>query len=205
MRQKLTDLAATNGEVVFDSLLDNGVLKDIPLLGNIANVLKLKGDVTNYIFAKKLEALLRELKEGRVDEAVLDLHGQEDLERIGRDLVFVIEKASNIDKAKWLARAVVGLIENRYDVGEFERLVYIIDGFAPTLRSTLAVWYEWVGLNDKHGYVCIYYGDQAEELANLGLLRRRYEAKVSNDGCILVRFEACDLGKHMWHILEGAK
>jgi hypothetical protein len=141
MKTKAIDLLANNAEVFFDSLLENGLLKDTPFLGSVVTALRLNGDVTNYLFAKKIEAFLSQLKKGEFQDFDAEITDKEQLQKIGFDLVFILEKASNIDKAKWIAEAVIGLVEKRYDLDTFERLVYVIERFSPTLKSTLDVWY----------------------------------------------------------------
>ncbi|EOB6258699.1 hypothetical protein ACHELR_000685 [Vibrio fluvialis] len=204
MKNKLTDLCVENFEIAFDSLFESGVLKDIPLLGNIVNALRLKEDVKNYLFAKKLESFLVELKSRGVSEITPDLCDDEKLGKIGQDIVFIIDRASSIDKSKWIARAVIGLTEDKYDVNEFERIIYVIDKFTPSLRATMGDIYQKRELKNGRGYVNVINQDLREELANLGLLRRRYEAKVSNDGFIPVAFETCPLGLYFWEVIENS-
>ncbi|MEL4341743.1 hypothetical protein AAEH92_13590 [Shewanella xiamenensis] len=202
MKTKAIDLITNNAEVVFDSLLENGLLKDIPFLGSIVGALRLKGDVTNYLFAKKIEAFISQLKKGEIEDFDAEIADKEQLQKIGVDLVFILERASNIDKAKWIAEAVIGLVEKRYDLDTFEILVYVIERFSPTLKSTLDVWYLKRDLSNGQAYAFCFDGDHPEELANLGLLRRTYEAKVANNGFFPVKFEECNLGLQLWNIIE---
>ncbi|WNW05033.1 hypothetical protein [Vibrio alginolyticus] len=204
MKEKVVDLAVSNGELIFDSLLENGLLKDIPLLGNAVKVLQLKGDVTNYLFAKKLEAFLVKLKNSHIDEIDVGIENRKQLQKISSDLVFILERVSNVDKSKWIAQAVIGLVERRYCLDTFERRVYTIERFSPTLKSTLDVWYLPIDYSNGKGYAFAFDGDHPEELANLGLLRRKYEAKVTNDDKIPVTFEACNLGQQLWYVIENA-
>ncbi len=204
MKNKAIDLTVSNGEIIFDSLLENGLLKDIPLLGNVVKALQLKGDVTNYLFAKKLEAFLKKLNNSHINEIEVDIEDKKQLQKIGHDLVFILERVSNVDKSKWIAQAVIGLVERRYNLDTFERLIYVIDRFSPTLKNTLDVWYLPRDFSNGRGYAFAYDGDHPEELANLGLLRRKYEAKMTDDGKIPVKFEACNLGSQLWYVIENA-
>lgn len=204
MKETILEITISNSESVLDSLLENGLLKDIPILGNIVSALKLKGDITNFLFAKKLETFLTKLKSGNIDEIDPSIVNVDMLRKIGSDLVFILEKASNLDKAKWLAQAVIYLTERRYDLDTFERLIYVIDRFSPTLKGTMDIWYLKQNLSGGDCYAFLYDPDHPEELANLGLLKRKYEAKVTNDGIIPVRYEECNLGQQLWHIIEKA-
>lgn len=203
MKNKAIDLAVSNGELIFDSLLENGLLKDIPLLGNVVKVLQLKGDVTNYLFAKKLEAFLSKLNCSNIDEVEIEIEDKKQLQKIGYDLVFILERVSNIDKSKWIAQAVIGLVERRYSLDMFERLVYVIERFSPALKKAMDAWYLPRDYSDGRGYIFAYNPEHPEELANLGLLTRRYEAKVTKDGKIPVAFEASSLGHQLWYVIEN--
>ncbi|MCW8831614.1 MAG: hypothetical protein OQK32_08870 [Gammaproteobacteria bacterium] len=204
MKNKVIDLVTENAEAAFDLLLEDGVLKDIPILGDVVKILRIKGDISNILYAKKLEAFLCSLSESNYEEITLDDKDKEELEKIGLDLVFIIDKINNIDKSKWAAQAVIGLANKKYNLDTFERLIYAIDNFSPTLKDTLDIYYKPVELVNGVGACHVYDGDHPEELANIGLLTRKFESKVSNDGFIPVHYAESNLGMQLWYIIENA-
>ena len=57
-----TDLADKIGEVALDSLLSDGLLKDIPVIGTALSLFKAGNDVAAYFFAKKILAFMSEIE-----------------------------------------------------------------------------------------------------------------------------------------------
>lgn len=204
VKNNIIDAVMDNAEIAIDTLLDDGILKDIPVLGNIVKALQIKGDIANILYAKKLEAFLLSIANSNYEHIKLDLNDKENLEKIGLDLVFIIDKINNIDKAKWVAQAVINLANKRYNLDTFERLIYAINNFSPTLKSTLDIFYKPKELIDGVGSCYMYDGDHPEELANLGLLTRRFESKVNNGGFIPVQYKESNLGIELWYIIENA-
>jgi hypothetical protein len=204
VKNKFIDIVSENAEVALDLLLEDGVLKDIPILGNIVKILRMQGDISNILYAKKLEAFLSSLSKGEYEKIKMDEIDKENLERIGLDLVFIIDKINSIDKSKWVAQAVIGLANKKYNFDTFERLIYAINNFSPTLKSTLDIYYKPKELADNIGSCQFYDGDHPEELANIGLLTRKLESKVSNDGFIPVQYKESNLGIQLWSIIENA-
>ena len=204
MKEKIIDVISGNAETALDLLLEDGILKDIPILGNVVKALQIKSDISNILYAKKLEVFLTSLSDGDFKMINTEEIDKEKLEKIGLDLVFIIDKINNIDKAKWVAQAVIGLADKKYNLDTFERLIYAIDNFTPTLKSTLDIYYKPVELVDGVGACYVYDGDHPDELANIGLLTRRLESKVSNDGFIPVHYTKCNLGIQLWRIIENS-
>jgi len=204
VKNKIIDIVVDNAETALDLLLKDGILKDIPILGNISKALRLKSDIANTLYAKKLEAFLTSISERNYEDIDFDLNDRENLNKIGLDLVFIIDKINNIDKAKWVAQAVIGLANKRYNLDIFERLIYAINNFSPTLKSTLDIYYKPTELVNGLGPCHMYDGDHPEELANIGLLTRRLESKISNDGFLTVQYKESNLGLQLWSIIENA-
>lgn len=153
---------------------------------------------------KKLEAFLLSISNSNYEHIELELNDKENLEKIGLDLVFIIDKINNIDKAKWVAQAVINLASKKYNLDTFERLIYAINNFSPTLKSTLDIYYKPRELVNGVGSCYVYDGDHPEELANLGLLTRKFEPTVNNDGFVSVQYKESNLGIQLWYIIENA-
>lgn len=206
MKNNAIDLLASNSEVLFDSLLENGLLKDLPFIGSVINILRIKGDITNYLFAKKLETFLLHVNKKGIESIDAIEIDKDKIQKIGKDLVFILERSSNIEKSKWVAEAVIGLTEGKYNFDTFERLIYTIERFSPTLKSTLDIWYKPSDINDHKARAFSFDGDHPEELANLGLLRREHKFKKVHQGISLtVEHVTCNLGAQLWNIIEDSK
>lgn len=204
MKNRLVDIASANLEPIFDSLLENGLLKDLPLIGNIANMLRLKGDVTNFLFARKLETFINKLQQHNINFIENKVADKEELKKIGTDLVFIIDSINNLDKAAWLAQTVVGLVEKKYDLATFQRLTHVVDNFSPPLIEVLRIYYKKRELSSGQVYVDFYDGDYPEELANMGLLQRQYGPQLTDGRELIVNYRICNLGQHFWYVISNA-
>ena len=125
------DLMKEAAEFSLDSILNNGFVKDIPVVGTIANLYKGAIAVQGYVFAKKIRKFLTELtsipKRERDDfskklEIDKKLH-----DRTAEVLITLLDKLDDLEKAPLLARAFSGYIRNEYDFITFQRLAASVD------------------------------------------------------------------------------
>ena len=59
----LAGLTTDVGELVLDSVLEGGTLKDVPVLGAILNTIKLGSSISNFLLFKKVYRFLFEIKD----------------------------------------------------------------------------------------------------------------------------------------------
>ncbi|AKU54720.1 hypothetical protein [Vibrio parahaemolyticus] len=201
MKNKIVDLFASNSESVIDLVLSDGLLKDIPIIGNIVSVLRIGQDVSNHLFAQKLGAFLEHLRTHAQRESLEALKDQSKLEALGTNMILVIDKSNSVDKPKWLAQAFIGLSDGMIDIDLFDRLVYSIDSFSPALKGALLKYYhpphaaiiqsEHFKRNPEH----------AEELSNQGLLRREFQLNSINNS-YSVKYAKTSLGAALAEVIR---
>ena len=96
------------GEVLLDTVLDDGVLKDIPVLGVLAGVGKCIKNVNNIFFAKKLIAFLYPIKDvppGQRADALKRWETDRNYRgKVGDTLLGMIERCDDNVKAVWLSK-----------------------------------------------------------------------------------------------------
>lgn len=105
------------GEVVLDSVMQDGLLKDIPILGVIAGSCKCIKNVSDIFFTKKLIVFLQGICDADIKER------QEAIEkwetdsnyriRIGESLIGMIHRCDDSLKAKWLSQLFYSLVLKR--------------------------------------------------------------------------------------------
>ncbi|MFQ2002343.1 hypothetical protein ACK342_13220 [Aeromonas veronii] len=186
MKGNVTDMLSEVGEFTLDYFLKEGLLKDFPLIGSVLKMLQAGNDISNLIFAKKLQAFISKLNEHgvtAVDEKILD---KEKLIELGCELIFIIDNAQNVNRAEWLAQAVIGLSEKRYDVDTFQRLINVIQRYSPPLSKCMGSYYADtpMGFDEDYQY----------ELSNLGLLK--------HNPIYIPQYHLTNLGHAMWYVLE---
>ncbi len=188
MKNNVLDMLSEVGEFTLDYFLKEGVLKDFPLIGSVLKMLQAGNDISNLIFAKKLQAFISKLNEHgiiAVDEKILD---KEKLSELGCELIFIIDNAQNVNRAEWLAQAVIGLSEMRYDVDTFQRLINVIQRYSLPLSKCMGAYYADtpMGFDEDYQY----------ELSNLGLLK--------HNPLYTTQYYVTNLGRAMWYVLENS-
>ena len=105
------------GEIMFDAVLSDGVLKDIPILGTIVGVTKCIKNVSDVCFAKKLIAFLVPIKDVSNDkraEAIRNWERDKDFRgKVGDTLLGMIERCDDTVKATWLSKLFYELVLKR--------------------------------------------------------------------------------------------
>lgn len=105
------------GEILIDAVLEDGVLKDVPILGAIVGVGKCIKNVYDIRFAKKLIAFLIPIKDVppkiRV-EAIEKWENDENYRgKVGDTLLGMIERCDDTIKADWLSKLFNELVLKR--------------------------------------------------------------------------------------------
>ena len=113
------------GEIMIDAALQDGVLKDVPILGTIVGGYKCIKNVYDVRFAKKLIAFLIPIKdipsEKRI-EAVKKWEEDKNYRgKVGDTLLGMIERCDDTVKATWLSKLFCELVLKRNDPRLFMR------------------------------------------------------------------------------------
>lgn len=102
------------GEVMLDSVMQDGVLKDIPIIGAIVGLGKCFKNVSDILFANKLIAFLLELKDvDSKDRREAIEKWEKDAEyriNVGETLLNMINRCDDRQKAKWLSQLYYVLV-----------------------------------------------------------------------------------------------
>lgn len=148
------DFLQEAAEFSLDALLENGIIKDIPVVGTIAKLYSAAMGAQGYVFAKKIRTFLVELKS--VPEKEREAFTQklekdkEQKERTAETLIVLLDKLDDMKKAPLLARAFAGYIREEFDFSTFQRLAAAIDR---CLVSDLPILERFSGPQPLDGYV----------------------------------------------------
>lgn len=141
--EHLQDLGAEALELGLDSLLQDGLLKDIPVVGSLVSLVKFGKGVKDALFTKKLLAFLYALKDIPLKERIQmidELNASEAYRgRVGERLVVVLDRLDDLDKAQVIGKLFGATIEKKISFEQFLRLSMIVDrGFLPDLKRLMA-------------------------------------------------------------------
>ena len=131
---KNTDLQNVSidlAEVAIDQLIDDGVFKDIPILGTIYGVGKAALQIREILFLKKIIYFLTEIKDVppyKREQMVETINTSEKFRtKVGEKLLFIIDRCEDYEKAQIIAKLFKAFINETIDYNDFLRSSSIVD------------------------------------------------------------------------------
>ncbi len=141
----LPDVAAELGEIVLDRFMEEGLLKDIPLLGTMVKVASTIRSISNLLFLKKVHRFLTRLDEISQRERItfaakLDADGQERA-RVGENLFLLLERLNDMRKPDMLGKACSAYVRGELSFRQMQVLNAAIDRLDIPYLGDLADFY----------------------------------------------------------------
>lgn len=118
-------------EALTDSLLSDGVLKDIPIINTLIGIGKTSIKISDVIFLKKVISFLTELEKVNISDRremiqKIDLSENYSI-RVGEKLLYIIDKCDDHENAKFVSKFFAGYLEDEIDYNCFLRGAKIIE------------------------------------------------------------------------------
>lgn len=142
LNSKLADVTEDVLETLLDRNINDGLIKDIPIIGTLAGIVQTTQNISNYLFLRKIAAFLSKVKDmppgkrKRVIEAIDDSGKYR--EKVGVTVLSIIDKCDSIEKAEYIAILFREFIKENI---EYECFMY---GSHIIQRSYLADFKEFV-------------------------------------------------------------
>lgn len=126
-----SDLGGISSEILelgIDSLLKDGILKDIPIVSSIISVYNFGVSIRERFFIKKVIKFLYSLKDTTTEERVefLNKHS-EDKHQLGEKLIVILDRLDDIYKATLIGNLFSNYLYENISLVTFQRLSQIID------------------------------------------------------------------------------
>lgn len=104
---KLIDVGEDMLESLVDNTLNDGIVKDIPIIGAFVGIIQTTQNISNYLFLRKIVAFLSKIKDVSPQQREkeikrIDKSGKY-RESVGNSLLAIIDKCENVEKAEYLA------------------------------------------------------------------------------------------------------
>ncbi|SIT13363.1 hypothetical protein SAMN05421786_106134 [Chryseobacterium ureilyticum] len=119
------------GEAIIDSNLEDGILKDIPIIGTLINLNKGMLSIQDRIFSKKILSFLNQLKDIPEEKRIKAIQKIEDSKderiKIGEKLIYLIDRADDHVKAEIIGVMFSEYIKENIDYEDFKRVGEIIN------------------------------------------------------------------------------
>ena len=127
----LQDTTSALAEIVIDGILEEGVLRDIPILGTAFGIARTVASVRDRLFLNKLRSLLFEIHEVPVSErqkVIQDLNSSaEETLRVGEKLLYIVDRCEDHEAAAMVGRLFRAYLEERLPYWEFLTYARIVD------------------------------------------------------------------------------
>lgn len=128
---ELQNVTLEIAEGLTDSLLDEGLLKDIPLLGGIYGIYKASISISDKLLLRKLLQFLIALKDIPKSQRHKQIEKIQNSEKyrakVGEKLLFIIDKCDDTQKAKLIGELFKSYLKEEMDYEDFQRAVVCID------------------------------------------------------------------------------
>jgi hypothetical protein len=137
----LSGIATDLCEVSIDVLLEDGVLKDIPIVGLLAKTYDAIRTISNRLFTKKVLGFLVHIQEvpivqrkKQIAKLTVDSKYQQ---HVGENLLLLIDRLNDMSKPTLLSLAFKAYLEGRIDYPLFQRLAHALDALQMSCVDTL--------------------------------------------------------------------
>jgi hypothetical protein len=174
----LQNVTISLAEVFTDSLMENGIAKDIPIIGTVIGLGKTAVGVKESLFLKKVIYFISELsnieaskRHEMIDK--IDRSGKFRI-KVGEKLLYIIDKCDDHEKSQVIARLFSAFLLGTINYDEFLRAAFIIDQlmvddlkwFIESGWENEDYWDYGNHWNYEHGYLKI---DEVGNIATSGL------------------------------------
>jgi hypothetical protein len=139
-KSDLSSVAAEVSELAVDRLLDDGLLRDIPVVSTFRSLWKAGATIRDWLFIKKLLKFLVELQEldAEVRNAMVTRLEAEPVfsQKVGESLLLLLDRLDHMEKPSLLGRAFRAYCKGQVDVMQLQVINRVIDrAFVPHLSQ----------------------------------------------------------------------
>lgn len=118
-------------ELGLDAMLDEGVLKDIPVFGTLTKLYSVGTTIHGKILEKKILKFFYELDQisfqKRIDFVAEIQNNPKQEKKVGEHLLILLERIDDMNKPQLLAKIFAAFIEEKIDFEMFVRLASTVD------------------------------------------------------------------------------
>lgn len=131
MEENFTNIIADHSEILIDNLIENEILKEIPIIGTTIHIIKGVRSIRDKIYLSKIQYFLKNIgeisssqKERLIKESKKD---RKRSAKFGESLFTTIEQADGLTKIKYLAIAFEAFLNSELDNKELRHICHGIN------------------------------------------------------------------------------
>ena len=126
MNEDLIDLVVDIGETILDQPFDDGVFRDIPVLGSLVGIAKVAHSIPERILAAKIRRFLKVLRDASPNDRARfssKLDGDPDRRRmLGEIVLLSLERSDRLEKAELLAISLLAYVRDEITAVEYRKM-----------------------------------------------------------------------------------
>ena len=139
-KSDLKDIATDMAEISLDTLLDGGIIKDVPIIGSLAKLYSAGKSIQGQIFEKKIITFLLETEKAKKeskDKFYNNLNNNEVFrKKVGEQILVILEKLDDLEKPVVLGKLFKKFMEEKINFEMFHRLATVIaNSFLPDIKK----------------------------------------------------------------------
>lgn len=164
LKQNISDVTGESLEIGMDHFLNDGILKEIPFIKYIYTVNKMRVDVRDIIFLRKLMKFYNQLSSVSTAERIEFLNKYEGEEHsLGERIILLADRADSFEKMELIGKVFVNCIKGFIKLNMCHRLCNVIN-------STYLEDLRFLQTQSDKGFI---FGIEAQGLATSGLAIRK--------------------------------
>jgi hypothetical protein len=130
-KENLIEAVTENTEILLDSFLEDGLVKDVPVIGNLYKACKIATSIKDHFYKVKLTSLLKALDQ--VPQAFKDklrntlLEKPEETQELSTKLIMVLDSITDVSKSDFIANIFIAYLDAKITPGELRRMLDVIN------------------------------------------------------------------------------
>lgn len=122
----LENVATELTEVFLDKDMEEGILRDIPIVGTIVALSKTAKSVKDFLFLKKILSFLKESSKVSTEERLKAIEkintSRKYRTKVGEKLLFIVDKCDDAERAEMFGRFFAYFLKGKISYDDFLRL-----------------------------------------------------------------------------------
>ena len=138
MKDEIISLIEEGGEFALDSILPDGIVRDLPIIGPAFSLIKIGKDIHDRIFIEKLKSFMQEIDKNQ--EWKEKFHDVDECNKISKHILYVVDSCDDDDKLRLIGAAFNSFVNGNIDRIRFFYIVNMISkSFYPFLKVLLDI------------------------------------------------------------------
>lgn len=128
--ESLADLLGHVSETAIDSVLEDGTLRDIPVIGFITGLMKAGRDIQASLFLRKIAIFLKEMSKASAEDRanfIAQFDSDEKQHKFGQAILMLLERSDDTVKPQLIAKIITAHIQGHFDITKTMRLCAIVN------------------------------------------------------------------------------